>query len=154
MRNLSSFCGVSKCAAFMQIRLTTALIPRPGNLALRTAPAAHVVCKRWSLERQSHLVADSDSAVNATRHIRNSTACPLSSLLSLQPGRVTSLPIYNLLREGVYSRPIVEVMSFVGKLYTALRVKINVTRMWANAQPDGRPAEHRWRPLFNAAKFG
>jgi len=29
-----------------------------------------------------------------------------------------------------------------------------VTRMWANAQPDGRPAEHRWRPLVNAAKFG
>jgi len=29
-----------------------------------------------------------------------------------------------------------------------------LTRMWANAQLDGRPAEHRWRPLFNAAKFG
>jgi len=28
------------------------------------------------------------------------------------------------------------------------------TRMWANAQPDGRPAEHRWRLLFNAPKFG
>ena len=27
------------------------------------------------------------------------------------------------------------------------------TRMWANAQRHGRPAEHRWRPLFNAAKF-
>ena len=27
------------------------------------------------------------------------------------------------------------------------------TRMWANAQRDGRPAEYRWRPLFNAAKF-
>jgi len=28
--------------------------------------------------------------------------------------------------------------------------------MWTcgQAQPDGRPAEHRWRPLFNAAKFG
>ena len=25
------------------------------------------------------------------------------------------------------------------------------TRMWANAQRDGCPAEHRWRPLFNAA---
>jgi len=25
------------------------------------------------------------------------------------------------------------------------------TRMLANAQPDGRPAEHRWRRLFNAA---
>jgi len=28
------------------------------------------------------------------------------------------------------------------------------TRMWANAQRDGRPAEYRFRPLFNAAKFG
>jgi len=26
--------------------------------------------------------------------------------------------------------------------------------MWANAQRDGRPAEHGWCPLFNAAKFG
>jgi len=29
--------------------------------------------------------------------------------------------------------------------------------MWANAQLDGldgRPAKYRWRPLFNAAKFG
>jgi len=26
--------------------------------------------------------------------------------------------------------------------------------MWANAQPDGHPAENRWRPLFNTAKFG
>jgi len=26
--------------------------------------------------------------------------------------------------------------------------------MWANAQRDGCPVEYRWRPLFNAAKFG
>jgi len=26
--------------------------------------------------------------------------------------------------------------------------------MWANDQRDGRPAEYRWRPLFNAAVFG
>jgi len=26
--------------------------------------------------------------------------------------------------------------------------------MWANAQRDGRPAEYRWHPLFNVAKFG
>jgi len=25
------------------------------------------------------------------------------------------------------------------------------TRMWANAQRDGRPAKYRWRPLFNTA---
>ena len=31
---------------------------------------------------------------------------------------------------------------------------IEQLEMWANAQRDGRPAEHRWRPLFSAAKFG
>jgi len=31
--------------------------------------------------------------------------------------------------------------------------KLLTTRMWANAQRDGRPAEYRWHPLFNAAKF-
>ena len=35
-----------------------------------------------------------------------------------------------------------------------LQVNTNRTRMWVNAQRDGRPAEYRWRPLFNAAKFG
>ena len=29
----------------------------------------------------------------------------------------------------------------------------SATRMWANAQRDGRPAKYRWRPLFNATKF-
>jgi len=32
--------------------------------------------------------------------------------------------------------------------------KTQPTRMWANAQCDGHPAEYRWRRLFNAAKFG
>ena len=28
------------------------------------------------------------------------------------------------------------------------------TRIWANAQRDGRPAEYRWRHVLHAAKFG
>jgi len=28
------------------------------------------------------------------------------------------------------------------------------TGMWTNAHHDGNPAEYRWHPLFNAAKFG
>ena len=31
---------------------------------------------------------------------------------------------------------------------------IQKLEMWANAQRVGRPAEYRWRPLFNATKFG
>jgi len=30
------------------------------------------------------------------------------------------------------------------------QTKHPTTRMWADAQRDGRPAEYRWRPLFNA----
>jgi len=26
-----------------------------------------------------------------------------------------------------------------------------LTRMWANAQPDGHPAKYRWHPVLNAA---
>ena len=32
-------------------------------------------------------------------------------------------------------------------LLTFVTVTTIVTRMWADAQRDGRPAEHRWRPL-------
>ena len=34
------------------------------------------------------------------------------------------------------------------------RNKKRRTRMWANGQRTGRPAECTWRPLFNAAQFG
>jgi len=37
--------------------------------------------------------------------------------------------------------------------FTDIR-NIHKSRMWANAQCDGHPAEYRWRPLFNTAKFG
>ena len=51
-------------------------------------------------------------------------------------------------------------LSLTVKLTTAINAhstlwtKTRKTRMWANAQRDGRPAEYRWRRLFNAAKFG
>jgi len=32
--------------------------------------------------------------------------------------------------------------------------KLKPNRMWANAQCDGRPVEHRWRPLFNVRRTG
>ena len=33
-----------------------------------------------------------------------------------------------------------------------LDIVLKKTRMWASDQRDGRPAEYRWRSLFNAAK--
>jgi len=39
-------------------------------------------------------------------------------------------------------------------MFVTCYIKYQSTRMWANAQRDGRPAEYRWRPLLNAAKFG
>ena len=46
---------------------------------------------------------------------------------------------------------IAEQIRSASPLVSEYRLKLE---MWANAQGDGRPAEHRWRPLFNAAKFG
>ena len=43
--------------------------------------------------------------------------------------------------------------NLVALLTTATLGKSKLTRMWASAQRDGCPAECRWRPLFNAAKF-
>jgi len=41
------------------------------------------------------------------------------------------------------------------KIFNIYSILINnPTIMLANAQRDGRHAEYRWRPLFNAAKFG
>jgi len=40
---------------------------------------------------------------------------------------------------------------FVHNNFVELSQKITKLEMWANAQRDGRPAEYRWRPLFNAA---
>jgi len=45
-------------------------------------------------------------------------------------------------------------IKLTNQLLDAHNCILSVTRMWANAQRDGRPAKHRWRPLFNAAKFG
>jgi len=44
-------------------------------------------------------------------------------------------------------------MSFVNES-GLLDFVLKPTRMWATAQRDGRSAEYRWRPLFNAAKCG
>ena len=62
------------------------------------------------------------------------------------------------LREGIVKR--IMVIEFgvndgggSGASCVGIKVRTDTTRMWANAQPDGRPVEHRWRPLFNAATF-
>jgi len=44
-------------------------------------------------------------------------------------------------------------MLLLANLLTSTEKTKSKLEMWANAQRDGRPAEHRWRSLFNAAKF-
>jgi len=42
-------------------------------------------------------------------------------------------------------------VSHASKIFLRIILELE---MWANAQRYGRPAEYRWRPPFNAAKFG
>jgi len=46
------------------------------------------------------------------------------------------------------------VLSAHGLLRSSQQQINKQTRMWADAQRDGRPAGYQWRPLFNTAKFG
>jgi len=39
-------------------------------------------------------------------------------------------------------------------IYWQTTVEVVITRMWANTQRYGRPADYRWRHLFNATEFG
>ena len=45
-------------------------------------------------------------------------------------------------------------MMMVVMIIAERRANESELEIWANAQRDGRPAEYRWRPLFNASKFG
>ena len=44
--------------------------------------------------------------------------------------------------------------NYFDRLKKQRKKKQDKTRMWADAQRDDRPAQYRWRPLFNTAKFG
>jgi len=63
----------------------------------------------------------------------------MSNLNGIQPGNLASSTAITI---------IVEKPTSINCL------NVSQLEMWANAQRDGRPAEHRWRPLFDAAKFG
>jgi len=45
----------------------------------------------------------------------------------------------------------VDIQSATAEIRRGKKKRRKNYRMWANAQRDGRPAEYRWRPLFNAA---
>ena len=52
------------------------------------------------------------------------------------------------------TRSLPRVVSDASETYYRHVVVIITTKMWADAQRDGRPAEYRWRRMLNAAKFG
>jgi len=48
----------------------------------------------------------------------------------------------------------VDIQSPTAEIRRGKRMNKKELEMLANAQRDGCPVEYRWRPLFNAAKFG
>ena len=82
---------------------------------------------------------------------RTSNGCPPKA------GMALSISGCDLMKLSVWSDNRRELFEHIYTCTQQLHVTMehsSVTRMWANAQRDGRPAEYRWRPLFNAAKFG
>jgi len=96
-------------------------------------------------------------AVTAARQTPNKLNIPETEMLS---NIQTWLTVTTFISFTIYAAfcPITEVCYLrltTTRLKQALCTqKTKTTRMWAHAKRDGRPAEYRWRPLFNAAKFG
>jgi len=67
--------------------------------------------------------------------------------------RVTTIRFASSTTHAKCNNPI-RVSTFIRTFQMKRLRKIVATRMWADAQRDGRPDEYRWRPLLNAAKFG
>jgi len=95
-------------------------------------------------------VINNHTSLSLTAHKSNITClayCCLNSAFQQQPNKNYLLPC-----------PVSSINAFtlfVGR-QDIRPVPKNLLKleMWANAQRNGCPAEHRWRPLFNAAKFG
>ena len=82
--------------------------------------------------------------------------CHSASRPIVRPRTPTWLPSRILLTHAYLSlSPSLDVYSLTSATSLQFRrKKIFKLEMWANAQRGGRPAEYRWRHLFNAAKFG
>jgi len=62
--------------------------------------------------------------------------------------------LYNAYKAQCRFRQTIKLTNFLHIYLTEELKNSKILEMWANAQRDGRPAEYRWRPLFNAATFG
>jgi len=117
---------------------------------------------KWNLDLCSHLAAtDVGQKLGARAGL-----CPFggggagSPSNTMWPGpRHTCMPSFILIRQTVwpqYNTPTLQtdrqLSDSIGR--TVLQMVAQKARMWSIAQRDGHSAEYRWRPLFNAAKFG
>jgi len=73
-------------------------------------------------------------------------ACPCSKLHCCSDDSYIPLAERTLLRLYIY--PVWKLLHLLSCSY---EIQIET---WANGQRDGRPAEYRWHPMFNAAKSG
>jgi len=99
--------------------------------------------------RQPHFIPSvSALSVHAPTTSSHSVNSPLSQ-------SVTPSLFHSRLKTYLFHKPFIRHRFPSGlTTYVVLRCGLITTRMWASAQRDGCPAEYRWRPLFNAAKFG
>ena len=80
---------------------------------------------------------------------------PLPSTLKWDIWRdICSIDIaYLIVCVGGWTFSTIKNSTFANFAPSMLALAAQWTRLWVIAERDGRPAEYRWRPLFNAAKF-
>ena len=100
------------------------------------------ICERLEVRPFVHVSELSPHSANHRANLAHRTTTV--HLLHLRP---------NLQQNNSRTYPVLCRKTHSGKELTKQN-EYTKLEMWANAQRDGRPAEYRWRPLFNATKFG
>ena len=111
---------------------------------LLVTPLRNICC-------QSSSISVTEPQTDKTNSKRSSPRIQTNKLLPLWGGMCPSASQLATLMHKHVSR--LNAVTWINQRTLELS-DIYVTRMWANAQRDGHSAEHRWRTLFNAAKFG
>jgi len=125
----------------MSLRQTAACVVRPVGVVSGVS-RPNTTNHRHVLRNRRHNYAQNIKTVTDDRNFITRLAYFLKTCRPIDYYSIHSLAVFLLFSTLLYKLR-----------FCQLFIKRKL-EMWANAQLDGRPAEYRWRPLFNAAKFG
>ena len=137
----------------------------PGDMSRPSPYECRPICQQWNVTTGQRGECKRPTTSDRSFTTGHSSCdgygvCDLRYRHRLLPVTAVSIiahPCSHLTSAGlVFHSPSSWIVSITSKssIYLSRKTYVVIPEMWVNAQRDGRHAEYRCRPLFNAAKFG